>query len=57
VILATRIIGIYNHEISIGIKRCGFETKLIVNIEEQVRDEPHPDSLKEIKKGVSEELK
>jgi len=57
VILATRIIEIYNHEISIGIKRCGFETKLIVYAEEQVKDEPHPDSLKEIQKGVSQGLK
>jgi hypothetical protein len=49
-ILATRIIEIYDHEINISIKRCGFETKLIVNSEEQAKHEPHPDSLKAIQK-------
>ena len=50
-------IEIYNHEINISIKRCGFETKLIVNSEEQVTHEPHPDSLKAIQKGVRQGLK
>ena len=49
-------IEIYNHEINISIKRCGFETKLIVNSEEQAKHEPHPDSLKAIQKGVRQGL-
>jgi hypothetical protein len=49
-------IEIYNDEINISIKRCGFETKLIVDSDELENNEPHPDSLKAIQKGVRQGL-
>lgn len=49
-------IEIYNDEINISIKRCGFETKFIVDSEELENNKPHPDSLKAIQKGVRQGL-